>query len=520
MTDPPADLKERRLELRTLREDDFDAVVALQLRCFPAKMNPWSREQFQSQIRTFPEGQIGIVADDRLVASSASLMVTDADYSNWANWLEMSDDGFIRNHDPDGDSLYGIEIMVDPGMRGMRLARRLYDARKELCRRKDLARLIIGGRIPGYATNARSMTAREYVERVTDKSIFDPVLTVQLGNGFQMRELVKDYMPSDEDSAGWATCLEWPNLDYAALRSHRSRRSIAPVRVSAVQYQMRRVESFEDFAKQCEFFVDVASDAKSDFVLFPELFTLQLLSILPPSRPGAAARTLAEMTPRYVDLFQQLAVRYDVNVIGGSQFVVEDEHLYNAAYLFRRDGSVDRQLKMHVTPNEVRWWGVRGGDRLRVFDTDHGKIAIQICYDVEFPELARVAAHRGAQIIFVPFNTNDRIGYLRVLRCAQARCIENQVYVVTAGCVGNLPFVENADTHYAACGIYTPCDVSFARDGIAAEVSPNIETVITQDLDTELLRRARRSGTVRTWSDRRTDVYRVRWKEDDTTEDV
>ena len=385
MTDPPADLKERRLELRTLREDDFDAVVALQLRCFPAKMNPWSREQFQSQIRTFPEGQIGIVAGDRLVASSASLMVTDGDYSNWANWLEMSDDGFIRNHDPDGDSLYGIEIMVDPEMRGMRLARRLYDARKELCRRKDLARLIIGGRIPGYAANAGNMTAREYVERVMNKSIFDPVLTVQLANGFQMRELVKDYMPSDEDSAGWATCLEWPNLDYAALRSHRSRRSIAPVRVSAVQYQMRRVESFEDFAKQCEFFVDVASDAKSDFVLFPELFTLQLLSILPPSRPGAAARTLAEMTPRYVDLFQRLAVRYDVNVIGGSQFVVEDEHLYNAAYLFRRDGSVDRQLKMHVTPTEVRWWGVRGGDRLRVFDTDHGKIAIQICYDVDFP---------------------------------------------------------------------------------------------------------------------------------------
>ena len=410
-----AEWKKKQVELRELGPDDFDALVALQLRCFP-KMKTWTREQFDSQIQLFPEGQIGIFAAGRLVASSASLIVDDADYSDWANWVEMSDHGHIKNHDPEGDSLYGIEIQVDPEMRGKKLARRLYDARKELCRRKDLARIIIGGRIPGYAAHADKMTAREYVESVMQKSLFDPVLTVQLANGFQMRELVKDYLPTDEDSAGWATCLEWPNLEHAALRSHRSRRSIAPVRVSAVQYQMRRIASLEDFAKQVEFFVDVASDAKSDFVLFPELFTLQLLSIVKPSRPGTAARTLAEMTPRYLELFRDLAVRYNVNVIGGSQFVLEEqERLYNASYLFRRDGSVDRQLKIHVTPNESKWWGVRGGDHLNVFDTDHGKIAIQICYDVEFPELARVAAHRGAQILFVPFNTNDRVGYLRVL---------------------------------------------------------------------------------------------------------
>jgi len=516
----PDEWKQKKLELRELRVEDFDAVVALQLRCFPPKMATWTREQFENQIRTFPEGQIGIFADGRLVASSASLVVDDADYSDWANWFEMSDHGNIKNHDPEGDSLYGIEIMVDPAWRSMRLARRLYDARKELCRRKDLARIIIGGRIPGYAAHAKEMSAREYVERVMEKSLHDPVLTVQLANGFQMRELVKDYYPSDEDSAGWATCLEWPNLDHAALRSHRSRRSIAPVRVSAVQYQMRRIGSWEDFATQVEFFVDVASDLKSDFVLFPELFTLQLLSLLPPSRPGSAARQLAEMTPRYLELFRDLSMRYNVNVIGGSQFVVEDDKLHNAAYLFRRDGTVERQLKIHVTPNEAKWWGVRGGDRLEVFDTDHGRIAIQICYDVEFPELARVATARGAHILFVPFNTNDRVGYLRVLRCAQARCIENQIYTVTAGCVGNLPWVENADTHYAACGIYTPSDVAFARDGIAAEVSPNIETVITQDLDTELLRRARRSGTVRNWADRRTDLYRIQWRDGDTNEEV
>ncbi len=501
---------QKRIELRRLGPEDFDAVVALQLRCFP-KMKTWTREQFDSQHATFPEGQVGIFFEGKLVASSASLVVEYSDYSDWSNWMELSDHGFIRNHDPEGDTLYGIEIQVDPAMRGMKLARRLYQARKDLCRERDLARMIVGGRIPGYAKHKDEMTAREYVERVMEKSLYDPVLTTQLANGFVLRELVPDYLPSDEDSSGWATCLEWPNLDHHGNHGFRSRRTFAPVRVSAVQYKMRRVASFEEFARQVEFFVDVASDSKSDFVLFPELFTLQLLSLVKSSRPGAAARTLADFTDQYLRLFADLAIRYNVNIIGGTQFTLEEERLYNVAYLFRRDGSIARQYKVHATPNESRWWGIRGGDKVEVFETDRGRIAILVCYDIEFPELVRIAADRGAQIIFVPFNTNDRNGYLRVRYCAQARCVENQIYVVASGCVGNLPSVENADTHYAASGIFTPSDIAFARDGIAAEASPNIETVITHDLDTELLRRARRAGTVRNWNDRRTDLYKVHW---------
>jgi len=500
---------QKRIEIRAMCPDDFDALVTMQLRCFPG-MKAWNLDQFESQLVAFNEGQIGIWLDGQLVASSACLILDYSDYTDWSNWLELSDRGYIRNHDPEGDTLYGIEIMVDPEFRGMKLARRLYELRKELCREHNLARMMIGGRIPGYADHKHEMTAREYVDRVNEKHLYDHVLTAQLANGFQLKQLINDYMPSDEDSSGWATCLEWPNLDYQASRSHRARRAVAPVRVSLVQYKMRSVESFEAFAQQVRFFVDVASDSKSDFVLFPELFTLQLLSLLKDSRPGKAAREVAGFTDAYVTLFRDLAVRYNVNIIGGSQFTIDDdERLYNIAYLFRRDGTVGRQAKLHVTPNEARWWGVRGGHAIEIFDTDRGKIAINVCYDVEFPELGRAAAHGGAMILFVPFNTNDRNGYLRVRHCAQARCVENQIFVVTAGCVGNLPHVENADTHYAASGIFTFCDIAFARDGIAGEALPGIETVITQDLDTELLRRARRGGTVRNWFDRRTDLYRV-----------
>jgi predicted amidohydrolase len=166
-----------------------------------------------------------------------------------------------------------------------------------------------------------------------------------------------------------------------------------------------------------------------------------------------------------------------------------------------------------VTPSERRWWGVAPGNRVEVFDTDRGKIAILICYDIEFPELCRIAASKGAQIFFVPFNTDNRYGYLRVRTCAQARCIENHVYVAISGCVGNLPFVDNADIHYAQSGIFTPMDVSFARDGIAAECTPNIETLVVHDVDLEVIRRHRVSGTVQNWNDRRRDIYKVSYRE-------
>lgn len=344
---------------------------------------------------------------------------------------------------------------------------------------------------------------------MVSKSLYDPVLTAQIANGFALQGLIPDYFPSDKQSHGYATFLEWRNIDLSRTTTKRYRRTVQPVRIGAVQYQMRSVDSFDDFAKQARYFVDVAGDYKCDFLLFPELFTLQLLSCIPDARPGTAARALAAFTPQYLELFGSMAVSFDCNIIGGSQFVVEDDNLYNISFLFRRDGTIEKQYKLHVTPSEKRWWGVTGGDRIEVFQTDCGPISIQICYDCEFPELGRIAAAGGANIIFVPFNTDTRHGYLRVRLCAQARCVENHVYVAVAGCTGNLPFVENADIHYAQTAIFTPSDVTFARDAIGAEANPNVETVIIHDVDLELLRRHRIQGSVQNWRDRRTDLYGV-----------
>lgn len=500
---------ETKLSLRPTRIEDFDDLVAMGLRCFPG-MKPWTRGHTESQLAIFPEGQMVIEVEGELVASCSTLIVSSIDYSElWHDWAKVSDNGFIRNHDPEGDVLYGIEIMVDPRYRGMRLARRLYNARKELARRHNLRSIIIGGRIPGYGNHADEMSAREYVEEVIAKRLYDPVLTTQLANGFGLKRLIPGYLPGDQESRGYATFLEWDNVDFQPATKRRVARAVEPVRLAVVQYEVRPISSFESFARQAEFFVDVAADKGSDFVVFPELVTRQLLSLRESKRAEEAVRMVAEHTSDALELMTRLAVKYDINIVGGSHFTEEEERLYNCAYLFRRDGTLERQYKLHITADERRWWGLQGGTKVRVFDTDRGRIAILVGYDVQFPEIGRIAAAKGAQIIFVPFSASDRPEYLSYRACAHARAIENHVYVVTSGIVGNLPFVDNADVHYAMSGIYTPSDISFSRDGVAAETSPNIEAVLVQDLDLELLRRHRKTGTFRNIDERRTDVYGV-----------
>lgn len=504
---------EPRVEVRRLRKSDFSAVVRLHKRCFP-NIDPWTREQFVSQIARFPEGQVGVTLDGKLVATSSALIVdTDALAKNHS-FASVSDNGFITSHDPEGDALYGIDIAVDPDARGLRLARRIYDERKQLAVSMGLRRMLIGGRMPRYHKYAAKMTPEAYVRAVLDKEIRDPVVTAQLSNGFSIRSVIRNYLPSDQESCGCAVLMEWLNPAYVPVGARRPGGGI--VRVAVSQYQMRTIDSWEAFATQCEFFVDTAAEYRSDFLLFPELLTNQLLSLVPADRPGIAARRLHEFTGRYLDLFTALAIRFDVNIVAGSHLTVgEDDVLYNIAYLFRRDGSVDRQYKLHITPSEERWWGVSAGKRINVMDTDCGKIAIFVCYDIEFPELGRIAASQGAQIFFVPYNTDLRHGHLRVRYCAHARTIENHVYCVTAGAVGNLPQVEGADIHYAQSGILTPSDVAFARDGIEAQATPNTEAMLIQDLDLDTLRRTRRAGTVRPWLDRRLDLYRVAWDDGD-----
>ncbi|MGD6957874.1 GNAT family N-acetyltransferase [Rossellomorea aquimaris] len=502
---------EKKMIIRPMEHKDIQDIINMQSVCFPG-MDPWKVEHLESHLDVFPEGQLVAELEGEIIASCSSLIINFDEYDDRHTWDDVTDNGYITNHNPDGYNLYGIEVMVHPEYRRMKVGHRLYEARKDLARQWNLKSIIIGGRIPNYHKHSEEMSPREYVDSVGRHKIYDPVLSFQLLNGFTLMRINPNYLPDDKRSHKYATLMEWNNVDYRPS-SKRHFKTSYPVRICVVQYMMRKINSFEEFANQVEYFTDVASDAKSDFVVFPEIFTTQLMSFLNIQSPSLAVRKLTDFTEEYIELFTDLAVRYNVNIIGGSHFVKEeDDEIYNIAYLFRRDGTIEKQYKVHITPNERKWWGISPGDSVRVFDTDCGKIAIQICYDIEFPELARIATDKGAKIIFTPFCTEDRQGYLRVRYCAQARAVENQIYTVISGTVGNLPQTENMDIQYAQSGIFAPSDFEFARDGIVGETNPNIEMVMIGDVDLEVLRRQRQSGTVRQLKDRRHDVYGVNYR--------
>ena len=280
------------------------------------------------------------------------------------------------------------------------------------------------------------------------------------------------------------------------------------VRISAIQYMLRPIQNFEDFVRQVEFFVTSAKDYGSQFVLFPEFFTMQLLSYMNEQDPARAVRLLAESTPAYQELFTRLAISNDLYIIAGTHPVAEDGQIFNAAHLFTPYGKVFQQRKVHLTRAEKGPYQMSHGDAFCVFETDYGKIAILVCYDVEFPEAARIVSEAGAQILFVPSCRDERQGFWRVRYCAQARAIENQIYVAMTGTVGNLPQVPTMATHYSQAAIMTPSDFSFARDGIAAEGNFNQEQIVVSDVDLALLDERRMNGTVIPLNDQLKEVYR------------
>jgi predicted amidohydrolase len=277
-----------------------------------------------------------------------------------------------------------------------------------------------------------------------------------------------------------------------------------------VQWQMRLFADIEAFYEQVEFFIDAISGYNSDFIVFPELFNTPLLQPYNHLPEIEAMRKLAEKTEEIVQRMHEYALAYNINIISGSMPVIENDKLYNASYLCHRTGQIDEYKKIHITPNEQKYYGMVGGDAIKVFDTDCGKIGILICYDVEFPELSRIYADQGMQILFVPFLTDTQNGYTRVRHCAQARAIENECYVAIAGCVGNLPKVNNMDIQFAQSAVFTPSDFSFPTNAVKAEATPNTEMVLMADVDLKLLDELHHYGTVRVNKDRRRDLYTVK----------
>ena len=278
-------------------------------------------------------------------------------------------------------------------------------------------------------------------------------------------------------------------------------------RVSAVQYHLHTIESFDEFAHQCEHYIRTAEEFEADFVLFPEFFTTQLMSIGDEQGKALTINDLPDFTERYQELFRGFAKKYNIHIIGGTHVIRREGKLYNVAHLFYPDGRMAEQAKIHITPAEITGWNMGAGEGLQVFETDKGTIAMLTCYDIEFPEIVRMAKAKGADVIFCPSCTDDRHGFHRVRYTSHARAIENQVYVVLTGTVGSLPTVDLMRANFGQAAIITPNDIPFPPKGLLAEGELNNDMIITADLDLDLLYQVREKGSVTTWRDRRTDLY-------------
>ena len=271
------------------------------------------------------------------------------------------------------------------------------------------------------------------------------------------------------------------------------------IKISAVQYNARPIKTFGEFGEIAE---KVMGEAKgSDFVVFPEMFTVNLLSTYPGYegfRPGDLVK-LAGFTDRYVELFQRLSKEKGQYIVAGSHLIKEGIHFYNTCYLFGPDGMLFRHRKTHLFPPERSH--TSEGNTIEVLDLDRVKVGIAICYEAEVPEHTTVLALEGAEIVFCASFTLTEAGFWRVRHCCQARCIENQIYMVHCCTVGECGI--KGFTTWGKSSILSPCDNPWPANGVIAEAESNKEMVITGEVDIDELYVNREKGAAPTVKDRR-----------------
>ena len=506
-----------KVSVRRAKAEDIPAIIECSRAAYAdyAEEHIYDERLYGMQLRAFPEGQFVALAGSRVVGYATSLIIS-LDDDEWYTVDEMTGAATFSTHNVLGDTLYGADIAVDPEFRRRGISSLLYERRRSLLRRFNLRRMVAYGRIPGYADHAGRMTAEEYVRRVIAGELKDPSLGAHLKTGFEVRKVQLD-ITVDGASLNYSTYLEMANPDFASARKRIStslrRKPARRVRVCAAQYQMRPARSWEDVVYSMEFFAETADSYHCHFLLLPEYFMYHAFSYLQGESLLGLVTELAKLHDQYQETLARLSRKYGLYIIGGSMPVERGGLRYNVAHLFSPSGNVYTQDKLHITPIERAESGIEPGEGIRIFDTPLARIAIQICYDIEFPEVSRLLTLAGVEVIFVPFYTDEKKAYWRVRHCAQARAVENFIYVVIAGNVGNLRTRIGSFLTYGQSAVLTPSDFSFPEKGVEGEADPNVEATVVSELALSALSQQRHVASVRPLHDRRLDLYTLQGRQ-------
>jgi hypothetical protein len=205
------------IKVRAARLEDYAAIRALR-RLSQPDVPPWTLKQFESRRAAFPEGQLVAHCDGDVVGAASSLVVRWNDYVLDNTWKSITADGYFSTHDTQGHTLYGAETFVDISRRGFGAGRALHQARRKLCRRLNLRRIIATERLSGYHAVRDTMSAELYAQRVIWGDIDDAMLRFQLAQGYQYCGILEDYLPEDLASGGHAALFVWLNPMYAPPR--------------------------------------------------------------------------------------------------------------------------------------------------------------------------------------------------------------------------------------------------------------------------------------------------------------
>jgi predicted amidohydrolase len=276
-------------------------------------------------------------------------------------------------------------------------------------------------------------------------------------------------------------------------------------RIATAAYPIDFLGDWQTYAAKITRWIDEAAGNGAKLLVFPEYFSMELASLFGAEIHGSLSAQLGAMQTVLADfiaLFASLAQKHHVTICAGSFPVrVENGTYHNRSYLFHPDGRHEHQEKVQMTRFENEQWLIEGSNDVRVFDTDLGKLGIAICYDAEFPLIARRMVEMGANVILVPSCTDTLAGYWRVRIGCQARALENQCYVIQSSTVGDAAWSPAVDVNTGTGAVYTPVDRGFPDDGVLAGGELNRPGWTYADVNPEALAHVRRTGQVFNYRD-------------------